>query len=110
MSEDKRLKLQDVTSTDKYIYVLSNADGILGGGISIFDWNGNSCDKLKETYNEKVLKSFVFHNTTSKWATSDGKYNGQSIIINDDNLYFIALNFGSESGSFVFKTKFSFNK
>ncbi len=110
MSEDKWLKLQDVTSTDKYIYVLSNADGILGGGISIFDWNGNSCDKLKETYNEKVLKSFVFHNTTSKCATSDGKYNGQSIIINDDNLYFIALNFGSESGSFVFKTKFSFNK
>ena len=110
MSKDERLKLQDVTSTDKYIYVLSNADGILGGGISIFDWNGNSCDKLKETYNEKVLKSFVFHNTTSKCATSDKKYNGQSIIINEDNLYFIALNFGSESGSFVFKTKFSFNK
>lgn len=110
MSKDEWLKLQDVTSTDKYIYVLSNADGILGGGISIFDWNGNSCDKLKETYNEKATKSFVFHNTTSKCATSDKKYNGQSIIINDDNLYFIALNFGSESGSFVFKTKFSFNK
>lgn len=110
MSKDKWLKLQDVTSTDKYIYALSNADGILGGGISIFDWNGNSCDKLKETYNEKVLKSFVFHNTTSKCATSDGKYNGQSIIINDNNLYFIALNFGAESGTFVFKTKFSFNK
>lgn len=110
MSKDEWLKLQDVTSTDKYIYVLSNKDGILGGGISIFDWNGNSCDKLKETYNENAIKSFVFHNTTSKCATSDGKYNGQSIIINDDNLYFIALNFGSESGSFVFKTKFSFNK
>ena len=110
MNKDGGFTLQDMTSTDKYIYALSNADGILGGGISIFDWNGNSCDKLKETYNEKVLKSFVFHNTTSKCATSDGKYNGQSIIINDDNLYFIALNFGSESGSFVFKTKFSFNK
>lgn len=110
MNEDKWLKLQDVTSTDKYIYVLSNADGILGGGISIFDWNGNSCDKLKETYNEKAIKSFVFHNTTSKCATSDKKYNGQSIIINDNNLYFIALNFGAESGTFVFKTKFSFSK
>lgn len=111
MNEDKWLTLQDITSTDKYIYVLSNANGILGGGISIFDWNGNSCDKLKETYNEKkAIKSFVFHNTTSKCATSDGKYNGQSIIINDDNLYFIALNFGAESGTFVFNTKFSFNK
>lgn len=110
MSEDKWLTLQDITSTDKYIYVLSNADGILGGGISIFDWNGNSCDKLKETYNEKAIKSFVFHNTTLKCATSDKKYNGQSIIINDNNLYFIALNFGDESGTFVFKTKFSFNK
>lgn len=110
MNEDKWLTLQDITSTDKYIYVLSNKDGILGGGISIFDWNGNSCDKLKETYNEKVLKSFVFHNTTSKCATSDGKYNGQSIIINDNNLYFIALNFGAESETFVFNTKFSFNK
>ena len=111
MNEDKWLTLQDITSTDKYIYVLSNADGILGGGISIFDWNGNSCDKLKETYNEKkAIKSFVFHNTTSKCATSDKKYNGQSIIINDNNLYFIALNFGAESGTFVFKTKFSFNK
>lgn len=110
MSEDKWLKLQDVTSTDKYIYVLSNADGILGGGISIFDWNGNSCDKLKETYNESTKKSFVLKNTTSKCATSDGKYNGQSIIVNGDNLYFIALNYGSESGTFVFNTKFSFNK
>lgn len=110
MNKDGGFTLQDMTSTDKYIYALSNADGILGGGISIFDWNGNSCDKLKETYNEKVLKSFVFHNTTSKCATSDGKYNGQSIIINDNNLYFIALNFGAESGTFVFNTKFSFNK
>ena len=110
MSANKWFYLQDITSTDKYIYALSNADGLLGGGISIFDWNGNSCDKLKETYNEKVLKSFVFHNTTSKCATSDGKYNGQSIIINDNNLYFIALNFGAESGTFVFNTKFSFNK
>lgn len=110
MSKDEWLNLQDITSTDKYIYALSNKDGILGGGISIFDWNGNSCDKLKETYNGKALKSFVFHNTTSKCATSDGKYNGQSIIINDDNLYFIALNFGAESGTFVFNTKFSFNK
>lgn len=110
MSKDEWLKLQDVTSTDKYIYVLSNKDGILGGGISIFDWNGNSCDKLKETYNENAIKSFVFHNTTSKCATSDGKYNGQSIIINDNNLYFIALNYGAESGTFVFNTKFSFNK
>lgn len=110
MNKDGGFTLQDMTSTDKYIYALSNADGILGGGISIFDWNGNSCDKLKETYNEKAIKSFVFHNTTSKCATSDGKYNGQSIIINDDNLYFIALNFGAESGTFVFKTKFSFNK
>lgn len=110
MSKDEWLNLQDITSTDKYIYALSNKDGILGGGISIFDWNGNSCDKLKETYNEKAIKSFVFHNTTSKCATSDKKYNGQSIIINDNNLYFIALNFGAESGTFVFKTKFSFNK
>lgn len=110
MSADKWFILQDITSTDKYIYVLSNSNGILGGGISIFDWNGNSCDKLKETYNEKVLKSFAFHNTTSKCVTSDGSYNGQSIIINDDNLYFIALNYGAEYGTFVFKTKFSFNK
>ena len=110
MSKDDGFALQDITSTDKYIYALSNADGLLGGGISIFDWNGNSCDKLKETYNEKAIKSFVFHNTTSKCATSDGKYNGQSIIVNGDNLYFIALNYGSESGTFVFNTKFSFNK
>lgn len=110
MSKDEWLTLQDMTSTDKYIYALSNKNGILGGGISIFDWNGNSCDKLKETYNEKAKKSFVLHNTTSKCATSDKKYNGQSIIINDNNLYFIALNFGTESGTFVFNTKFSFNK
>lgn len=110
MSEDKWFTLQDITSTDKYIYALSNTNGVLGGGISIFDWNGNSCDKLKEKYNESTKKSFVLKNTTSKCATSDGKYNGQSIIINDDNLYFIALNFGSESGTFVFNTKFSFNK
>ena len=110
MNADKWFTLQDITSTDKYIYALSNADGLLGGGISIFDWNGNSCDKLKEKYNEKGLKSFVLKNTTSKCATSDGKYNGQSIVINDDNLYFIALNYGSESGTFVFNTKFSFNK
>lgn len=110
MNADKWFTLQDITSTDKYIYALSNADGLLGGGISIFDWNGNSCDKLKEKYNEKGLKSFVLKNTTSKCATSDGKYNGQSIIVNGDNLYFIALNYGSESGTFVFNTKFSFNK
>ena len=110
MSKDDGFALQDITSTDKYIYALSNDDGVLGGGISIFDWNGNSCDKLKEKYNESTKKSFVLKNTTSKCATSDGKYNGQSIIINDDNLYFIALNFGSESGTFVFNTKFSFNK
>ena len=110
MSKDEWLVLQDVTSTDKYIYTLSNANGILGGGISIFDWNGNSCDTLKETFNENDVKSFVFHNTTSKCVTSDGSYNGQSIIINDNNLYFIALNYGAESGTFVFKTKFSFNK
>ena len=110
MSKDDGFALQDITSTDKYIYALSNSDGVLGGGISIFDWNGNSCDKLKEKYNESTKKSFVLKNTTSKCATSDGKYNGQSIIINDDNLYFIALNFGSESGTFVFNTKFSFNK
>ena len=110
MSADKWFTLQDITSTDKYIYALSNADGVLGGGISIFDWNGNSCDKLKEKYNESTKKSFVLKNTTSKCATSDGKYNGQSIIVNGDNLYFIALNYGSESGTFVFNTKFSFNK
>ena len=110
MSADKWFYLQDITSTDKYIYALSNADGVLGGGISIFDWNGNSCDKLKEKYNEKGFKSFILKNTTSKCATSDGRYNGQSIIVNGDNLYFIALNYGTENGTFVFNTKFSFNK
>ena len=110
LEKDERLNLQDVTSTDKYIYTLSNKDGVLGGGISIFDWSGNQCDTLTETYNDKAYKSLIIHDAANTCATSDGKYNGQSIFIKDNELYFVALNYGAGSGSFVFKTSFVFDK
>ena len=110
MDSDKGLTVQDATSTDKYIYILNGTNGILGGGINIFDWDGNSCNKIKETYNETKFNSFVIYNNSNECATSDGQYNGQSIFIKDNELYLVALNYGANKGSFVFKTSFIFNK
>ncbi len=82
--------LNDVSSDDNYIYAVGGKDGLIGGNISIYDWDGNI-----------IKEKIIFNDTGNKTgiALNQG-VNAQSVIRLNDK-YYCAINRYNDDGLFI---------
>lgn len=90
---DEKYLFNDITSDDKYIYVIGGQNNVTQACIYIYDWNGNYVTK-------------VITNATNEKFTSD--VNIQGMIIHN-NHYYISLSRFNNEGLFIYELVFKTN-
>lgn len=82
--------LNDMSTDDNYIYAVGGKDGLIGGNISIYDWDGNI-----------IKEKIIFNDTDNKTGiTLNQGVNVQSVIRLNDK-YYCAVNRYNDDGLFI---------
>ncbi|MEI3536673.1 MAG: hypothetical protein V8R16_08090 [Bacilli bacterium] len=82
--------LNDISTDDNYIYAVGGKDGLIGGNISIYDWDGNI-----------IKEKIIFNDTDNKTGiTLNQGVNVQSVIRLNDK-YYCAVNRYNDDGLFI---------
>lgn len=82
--------LNDMSTDDNYIYAVGGKNGLIGGNISIYDWDGNI-----------IKEKIIFNDTDNKTGiTLNQGVNVQSVIRLNDK-YYCAVNRYNDDGLFI---------